>query len=73
MTFRRQVRTPAFEPPEGQWYASAASVDSGYWLSENPFLRRYMVRAQQPDGTSVCSPTAPGSWNAFTGNSGGFE
>lgn len=51
----------------------ACTEDSDYWLSENPFLRRYIVRAQQPDGTGVCSPTAPGSWNAFTGNSGGFD
>ena len=51
----------------------ACTEDSDYWLSENPFLRRYVVRTEQPDGTGVCAPTAPGIWNAFTGNSGGFQ
>ena len=32
--------------------------DSDFWLSENPFLRRYVMRAEQPAGTGVCSPTA---------------
>jgi hypothetical protein len=46
--------------------------DSDYWLSENPFLRRYIVRNAVAGGFE-CTPTQPGIWNAATGNSGGFQ
>ena len=46
--------------------------DSDFWLSENPFLRRYIVRNAVPGGFE-CTPTQPGIWNAASGNSGGFQ
>ena len=47
--------------------------NSDFWLSENPFLRRYIVRNPAPGGGFACAPTQPGIWNAATGNSGGFQ
>ncbi len=47
------------------------SEETAYWLEENPFLGRYIVRA--PGAFGECTPREPGIWNAFTGNSGGFR
>jgi len=50
---------------------------SDYWLSAHPHLREYIVRSAEPTtpggSTYECGPTAPGSWNAATGNSAGFQ
>jgi hypothetical protein len=42
---------------------------SDYWLSAHPHLREYIVR----NGPGDCHPVAPGSWNAATGNSAGYQ
>jgi hypothetical protein len=42
---------------------------SDYWLSAHPHLREYIVR----EGTGNCHAVAPGSWNAATGNSAGWQ
>jgi Zinc carboxypeptidase/Immune inhibitor A-like, MAM domain len=43
-----------------------------FWLNENPFLRHYITRNAGPPLS--CSPTGTtGAWNAFTGNSAGFQ
>jgi hypothetical protein len=43
-----------------------------FWLAENPFLRHYITRtAGNPPS---CTPTGTsGEWNAFSGNSAGFQ
>jgi hypothetical protein len=53
---------------------------SDFWLKENPTLRRYLTRTTAPDPDDpaktivVCNPTGTtGAWNAFTGNSAGFQ
>ena len=50
---------------------------SDYWLSAHPHLREYIVRSADPTtpggSTYACGPTSPGSWNAATGNSAGFQ
>lgn len=42
---------------------------SDYWLSAHPHLREYIVR----EGPGNCHAVAPGSWNAATGNSAGYQ
>ena len=44
--------------------------DSDYWLSAHPHLREYIVRRAKASATATRSP---GSWNAATGNSAGFQ
>ena len=49
---------------------------SDYWLSAHPHLREYIVRSTEPTtpgGDVDCEPESPGSWNAATGNSAGFQ
>jgi hypothetical protein len=49
---------------------------SPFWLNENPFLRHYITRTPgaTPGSAATCTATGTsGSWNAFTGNSGGFQ
>jgi hypothetical protein len=46
---------------------------SPYWLNTHPQLRRYITRTQNPNGTFRCDESSPGSWNAATGSSGGFQ
>jgi hypothetical protein len=50
---------------------------SDYWLSAHPHLREYIVRAAEPTtpggSTYDCHAVSPGSWNAATGNSAGFQ
>ena len=50
---------------------------SDYWLSAHPHLREYIVRSAEPTtpggSTFECGPVSPGSWNAATGNSAGFQ
>jgi hypothetical protein len=50
---------------------------SDYWLSAHPHLREYIVRSSTPTtpggSTYDCQAKAPGSWNAATGNSAGWQ
>ena len=46
-----------------------------FWLNENPFLRHYITRTEDPSSDTgfTCTPTGTsGAWNAATGNSSGF-
>jgi murein tripeptide amidase MpaA len=47
--------------------------DDPFWLNENPFLTTYITRTVAADGTVTCAPARPGSWNAASGNSAGFQ
>jgi hypothetical protein len=47
-----------------------------FWLNENPFLRHYITRTEDPNADTgfTCTPTGTsGAWNAATGNSNGFQ
>jgi hypothetical protein len=47
-----------------------------FWLNENPFLRHYITRTEDPSSDTgfTCTPTgSSGAWNAATGNSNGFQ
>jgi hypothetical protein len=46
-----------------------------FWLNENPFLRHYSTRTEDPtsDTGFTCTPTGTsGAWNGASGNSNGF-
>jgi hypothetical protein len=46
--------------------------EEGFLLDEHPFLEHYLTRADAT--TPTCSPTgSTGSWNRFTGSSGGWQ
>ena len=45
-----------------------------FWLLLHPFLNHYLTRTATPRGGFACAPHGTsGSWNAATGNSGGFQ
>jgi len=47
--------------------------DDPFWLELHPFLNHYLTR-HSTSGGFACDPTGTtGSWNAATGNSGGFR
>ena len=44
-----------------------AECEAGFLLEMHPFLTTYLTPGDP------CTPTSPGSWNALTGNSGGWQ
>jgi hypothetical protein len=53
---------------------SGCPNDDPFWLELHPFLKHYLTRSADPAGGFTCAPTgSSGSWNAATGNSGGFH
>ena len=52
----------------------AARIPDPFWLHENPFLRHYITRNRRGDAAETARrPGTTGAWNAFTGNSAGFQ
>ncbi|NUU22107.1 MAG: zinc carboxypeptidase [Streptomycetaceae bacterium] len=48
--------------------AVPAECEAGFYLKDHPFLAHYLTT------TNPCTPTGTtGQWNAFTGNSGGWQ
>jgi hypothetical protein len=46
--------------------------DDPFWLQLHPFLNHYLTR-HTTSGGFACDPGTTGTWNAATGNSGGFH
>ncbi|CAA9516552.1 MAG: putative zinc-binding carboxypeptidase [uncultured Solirubrobacteraceae bacterium] len=61
----------------GTSVGAGCTESSDYWLSTHPHLREYIVRSATPTtpggSTYACGPKSPGSWNAASGNSAGYQ